>query len=273
MSDDFNSKLAKFLRQLPEGFAYASVALLIIDTLVARAFTRSPLIDDTSRLTIIAAFLAALALSFHAHRRQLEIMFASSQKEHFGVEELIPSSTSLDLEDIFKSAKEIRILTLAGSKLARLGDQTILQELGRVGSQKKVVILLANPRADSIRRRYECDEPPEYETGIEGIERRLRALHALRQAMPYAQRKRFEVRVFDCYPTCSIVQSDNEVYSTIYGYRLRGADCPKVHAKVGGRYAEFLRTHFDKVYDDARPLENWIAENPIRKKQLNGSHI
>ena len=85
--------------------------------------------------------------------------------------------------------------------------------------------------------------------------------------MTPTERKRFQVRIFNCYPTCSIVQSDSDVYSTVYGFRMRGTDCPKIHAKLGGRYADFLLAHFEKVYQSSQSLEEWIAAHPVSNEK------
>jgi hypothetical protein len=266
-------KIAQLIEKIPEIIAYIAIVVLVANDAISGIFENVILFDINARLSVIAIALACLAIYLNAQKKSVDKIIETINKDKLGVEELIPSSKALDLENIFKSAKEIRILTLAGTKIARLGEEIILNEL-RSGKHKKVTILLANPYSDSIQKRYERDEPLHYETGLDGLDRRLRILYSFTEKMTQDELQRFDVQVFDSYPTCSIVQCDQDIFSTIYGYKLRGSDCPKIHAKVGGSFSDFLLKHFELIYEDSKPLHEWIIEHPSndRKESRNNEN-
>src|SRR5437870_6317951 len=139
------AKFLWYIRNFPEVIAYFGVSILISDDFISTFLGHAPFFGNEKRLSIVAAALAALALSFNLHRQRVNRVMEAAKKEHLGVEELIPSSTPLDLKHIFRGAKVVRILTLAGTKIARLGEETIIKELRSPKLQKRVIILLADP--------------------------------------------------------------------------------------------------------------------------------
>ncbi len=250
---------ARLLQSISDATAYLATALLAFDQAIASLLDRQSLLSDQARITVLALIVASLVVSLKLHERNLERMTSMTADKLGGVEDLVPSSQAIDLRGLMSRAEKIRILSLAGTKLALLGDDEILKLI--IHRERNVVLLLGNPRSDLIRLRYERDEPDTYETGLEGLERRLRSLLQLVRGLPLRDRRRLDIRVFSCYPTCSLVQADNDMYAVIYGCKLRGSDCPKIHTRVGsGPFSHFLSSHFDRVYHDAIPIEKWAEE-------------
>ena len=167
----------------------------------------------------------------------------------------------IDFIEILNKKKEIKLLTLSGSKTGQLGSESIRELLEDNNRKSKITIMLGDPFSDAILNRYKYDEPDDYEAGIEGITRRLVKLHSIKLALSEEAKKKLEVRVFKNYPTISVIQADNDLYSSVYGYKLRGSDCPNVHTTLNSDYGRFLLNHFNKAYLSSIPLENWIAEN------------
>jgi hypothetical protein len=234
--------------------------VLLIDSVAAKLFGGGQYFDTSARMSFVATALIGMVFSFRLYKQGVDKVLSHLERDYSGVEELIPSSKPLDLEDIFERARDIKILTLAGTKIARLGERVILKKFQQLKRKSHFVLLLANPYSSAIQTRYKHDEPANYETGIDGLVRRLCELHRIRQSLPPNRRRHLDIRVFNNYPTCSIVIADEDVYSTVYGYQLRGSDCPKIHAKLGGLYSNFLITHFEQVYQDTMALEDWITE-------------
>jgi hypothetical protein len=96
---------------------------------------------------------------------------------------------------------------------------------------------------------------------VHGITRRLLWLNRIITNLPDAAKKKLDVRVYANYPTVSLVQAETDLYWTVYGFKLRGGDCPRLRADSSAIYGKFLINHFDKVYESAIPLAQWIQEN------------
>lgn len=245
------------IKRLPEIVTYCAVGLLLFDDLVASIRSTPNVIPSDVRLSLIAVSLVGLVLTLQTRLHQLYSMVVKLQKRD-DVEELLPSHEMLDIGSLVQKARNIRILSLSGTKLARLGETLILEELKKSDVRHRIVILLGDPFSEAIQMRYATDEPVHYETGLEGLQRRLFLLHEILTSLPEERRQYLDIRVFSNYPTCSIVQADDDVYCIIYGYQHRGSDCPKIHAHRGGAYTAFLLSHFDNVYKDSVPLSQWV---------------
>lgn len=249
-------KLLLIAKKAPDYLALIGVLVLVIDTGLSSLFEKQSFLSDPIRITIIASVLALLTISFLVFKEEMHKSLKNISKELFDLEELIPSEKPVNILEVIRTSKKVKILTLAGTKLAKLGDETTLNEIEKV-ENKQITILLGNPFSNAIISRYQKDEPESYETGLEGLIRRLCYLYTLRNKLPKKIQKSLDIRVFNNYPTCSIIQADHDIYATIYGYKLRGGDCPKIHSKTGGLFSDFLTNHFDKVYDDSIPLKKW----------------
>lgn len=252
--------LRKGLPRLPELLIYLGVGILLLDEFLRSTFSISfltkPAYDIRPSLAIP---LIALFIYTIAHKvDKLMVAVEQSKKQYLGVIEILPPHQYLDFRELISTCKIIKLLTLSGTKAGFLGDSNVSDALADPNRKSKITILLANPYADAIKLRYESDEPDTYEAGTGGIERRLVALGSIISSLP--SKKAIDVRVYDCYPTVSIIQADSDLYSTAYGYKLRGGDCPKIHSKLEGDYAKFLLKHFDKVYKSAVPLADWLAK-------------
>lgn len=251
------SNLSTLAFRSTEYAAYLAVMLMAADQLYSLLSNRATRLTVGQQLAVVGWVLVYLIFVLNKQRSAIDEKIMSDTKERLGVDELIPSSQDIDVPRLLRESKNVRILSLAGTKLARLGDGEILAALQDRG--RRVTLLLADPRSPAIITRYEDDEPPTYETGLDGLDRRLRQLHSLRSEIPNRTKARFEIRIYRCYPTCSILQFDEEIYSITYGYKLRGSDCPKIRAcDIRGKYAEFLKKQFEHVYNDSITLEAWI---------------
>ncbi len=53
------------------------------------------------------------------------------------------------------------------------------------------------------------------------------------------------------------------------GNKLRGGDCPKIHVHAEGDYGKFILNHFNKVYEDAIPIKDWVFQNKENLPELS----
>ena len=253
--------IVKLLSGLPDWLLYISVAILILDEFLRSTFSISFLKSDTKDLRIsvgiaaITLFIVTIRLELNKFDKKL----SNLSNKYLGVLEILPSHESIDFPSMLQTCSEIRILSLSGTKTISLGDSKVQEMLSDPARKAKITLLLANPYSSAIINRYENDEPESYEAGLGGIERRLLWLHKLIESLPSTAKRKIDVRVYDNYPVVSIVQADNDIYSSSYGFKLRGGDCPKVHSEKGGGYGIFLLKHFGKVYERAMTLDKWFS--------------
>lgn len=259
---DRPKSLQKLIEKLPEHLMFIGVALLLIDEFVGSIFGIQLLVSETYdvRMTLAISVVAFFVFSITKRLDKIQASFLSD-RQFLGVIEVLPPHQYLDFCELVLNCKTVRLLSLSGTKAGVLGDSAVREALLDKTRKSSVTILLANPHSDAIVYRYEHDEPDTYEAGLEGIERRIIALFGIHSSLPISVRaNKLDIRIFNSYPTLSIIQADDDLYSASYGYKLRGGDCPKIHAKVGGDYARFLLHHFSKTYRDAVPLEQWMSK-------------
>jgi hypothetical protein len=170
---------------------------------------------------------------------------------------IVPPSERTDFRDKFRDARTVRILTISGTKNAGLGDEATINALFENLKNKKVEILLANPNSEALKNRYRNDEPNSHEVGLEGLKARLTWLETKREELDRRYRDNVDVRVYSSYPTVNFVQVDGEYYSSVFGYKLRGSDCPITYSEQGSYHSDFLTSQFQRIYADATPLEDW----------------
>jgi hypothetical protein len=250
----------RITKAIPEAVTYLGIGALLLDDALHGVLNTPTLIPTDIRISLIGAVLASLVWSLAQHARKLSATLDTLGQWRNSSLRVVSTWDELDLLKRYRAARQVRILTLAGTQFAKLGLQEALQALFDLSKDKDVRILIGNPKADGIKLRYTPGqgEPATFETGPDGVERRLKDLHARWVLLSAQQQKQMQIRVFAQYPTLSIVQMDDDWYSASYGFELRGGDCPKLHSQSGGEYAHFLRQHFDKTFDKAEPLDEWM---------------
>ncbi len=250
--------------KLPDFLVFVGAALLVVDEFFRRIFSLPllPTTESDSRVVLIIAILVLFAFTIVRKLDRVERLVQQSSDRFLGIIDVLPSQHELDFASIVRSCRTVRILTLSGTKTGNLADTSVREALRDTHRRSSVTILLADPRSEAIITRYRDDEPANYEAGIEGITRRLHDLYAIWKGLPEDLKNRTEIRVFKCYPTMSLVQADHDVYSSSYAYKLRGNDCPKLHASSSGNYGNFLLRHFEEIYASSTPLETWVNAVP-----------
>lgn len=256
-------KLHEIVGQITTYVMYAAVAALILEEAIRKLFGVSFLkigeTDYRTTIGVVAVIFTALAIT--SRLRIIEKAISALTSKYLGVVEVLEPHVNVDIKEGLMTCRTIRILTLSGSITGNLSNKDVLNSIGNPKRVANITILLGNPFSESIMCRYQTDEPQNYEAGPEGIRRRLFYLYSLKKQMSADLQNKFTVKVFDNYPTISVLQLDRDVYSSVYGYKLRGNDCPKVHADIKGEYGKFLLNHFEQIEKDAMPLEDWVSAN------------
>ena len=257
--------LKDFFDKLPNALMYLGIAFLLIDQFLRNAIKLQIVSGFELHLTIGISVIGLLAFTLSKKIDKVSDNIDKISEKYAGILEVLPSNYSINVFELIKKSRKIRILTLSGTKLGELGDSRLKETLLNIPKELELTILLGNPYSISIITRYEKDEPDTYETGLEGIERRLLMLYDINNQLPKAKQKKICIKVFDNYPTISVIQTDNDIYSVVYGYKLRGGDCPKVHSNIHGEYGKFLIKHFQEVEKCSISLEDWIKINQTKK--------
>lgn len=256
--------LEKIFRIVPSLVVYGGLIVLLLDDSIHAFFEAERLIPIEVRISLLIAVIASLTWTLSLHIKRVDLSIKELGKWKQGEAEIINLWGEIDLAQKYKNATKIRILNLAGTQFAKLGSQRNLDAIFNLDKLKKVEILVGDPYGEGVKLRYTpgFGEPSTYETGLIGIDRRLRDLFRRWSQLPDKYKKKIEIKVFPIYPTVSLVQIDHDYYSATYGYELRGGDCPKVHTISGSPYSDFLKRHFENVFNISLSLEEWIKKYP-----------
>jgi hypothetical protein len=265
-----NENFTNIVRHIPDYLTYALAALLLVDETIGRTtgfhLLKTPNTDFRIIIGVglITAFTLNLTLKLNQIKDELRKIFG----KYLGVVEVLGPYEELNFAELLEKTNTIKILTLSGTIAGQLGNTKVMEILEDESRKSKITLLLADPYSPAIITRYQSDEPSSYEAGIEGIKRRLVLLYKLKSKLNATASQKLEIKVYKNYPTISVVQADHELYSTVYGFQLRGGDCPKVHADAGGDYGKFLIKHFNKVHETAVGINEWYEQNKIDLEQV-----
>lgn len=242
---------------LPMTLAYIGLIVLAVNS-VSTAFLSKALLDGDKVMAVITIVASVFIVALHVKLNNIEHKDFGSSDD---IIEVLHHHERVDFKSMLTASKNVKLLSVSGTRAGELGDSLVQANLKNLPAGTSVIILLANPYSEAVKLRYENDEPTTYEAGLEGISRRLVYLNDIVKDLAGKSKTNLEVRVFDNYPTISIIQADHDIYATNYGYQLRGGDCPKIHIGDDSIYGRFLLKHFEKVYQDAQPLNDWHTKH------------
>lgn len=255
----FPKFFSALVSRLPDYLMYGGAGLLVLDQFMRSTFGHA-FLDPTDLRISVMVFTVVLFVTV-TNRRLAEVNatlgeIKLSQNRDLNI---IQENERPQLIELLSKCDHVRILTLSGTKTIPLGDDRFVEAILHPSRRARVTILLGDPYSSAIRDRYDHDEPLSYESGIAGIERRIRQFSDLLSAAPSESKFNIEIRLFNSYPTLSLLWADNEIYATSYGFKLRGSDCPQVHSSISNEYGQFLSKHFSKMYESAIPLSAWMT--------------
>jgi hypothetical protein len=257
-----NIMLEKLSKLIPQIVVYGGIIVILFDDALHSTFNIPTFVPINIRISILAAVIASLTWIISSYSKKIDKSIAEFSRWKNSDAEIIDNWGEINIARKYRSAKNIKILNLAGTQFAQLGKQSSLDSIFDLTKTQNVQILIGDPVGEGVRLRYKngWGEPQTYETGIDGIERRLKDLYARWKELSNKNRRKIEIKVFPIYPTVSFVKIDHDYYSATYGFELRGGDCPKVHTVSGCKYSYFLDKHFNNVFASAMKLEDWIKQ-------------
>ena len=252
----------KLTKSIPNMVVYLGLAVMIFDDSIHAFFDVDRFIIVEIRISILVAVISSLIWSISHYSLNVNSSMKKIVRWQNSKADIIDLWGEIDIATLYNTSNIIKILNLAGTQFAKLGSQDSLDAIFQMNAKKKVKLLVGDPYGEGVKLRYKSGwgEPQTYETGLEGIERRLKDMFIRWKKTSKKFRDHIEIRVFSIYPTVSLVNFDNNYYSATYGFELRGGDCPKVHTTQGSSYSNFLDKHFDNVFSQAITLEEWVKK-------------
>ena len=162
------------------------------------------------------------------------------------------------LEQSLKSSRGFRAYSIS---LNFLWDEDYYQKFrNHVMSSKssEVKLCLANPFSPEILLRFiqEGGQP----VNIRGIQDRIEDKFLSLEA-EIGDKSKFEVRLFDHYPTYSLLIFDDEMYLYLYPFQARGNTSPIFYWKDKADIDPFFHEQFDKAWDSAQSASEVFQEN------------
>lgn len=268
------TKLSGLIKRFPDVFLGLSLIAIIANDLCKKFFSIT-YFDSTEALTKLAAPLIILIIyhffktirSIHDDIRPLKCLVSSTA-------EVLPGEGSIPHSDLISRCKHIDIITLSGSVMIPFDEQKVKDELKKSRKGSRVRCLIANPFSNAIIGRYANDEPEHRENRVTEIEHRLVWLFNISESINSKGNGILEVKVYNSYPVISLFKADCAIYSSYYGYKLRGHDTPCILTDESSYLGKSLVKHFNKLYSDSTSLQEWISshyENLTYKNRLHFS--
>lgn len=151
--------------------------------------------------------------------------------------------------EVLTNTKNVTMVGLALQKLGGLDKAQVRQRLyDIVNSGGTVRLLLSNPSSPQLKARWQ-DEGGARVFHKETLAAHIIELLEMRNKLPKGKRKRFIVKLYDSYPTFSLLLTDQNLYTFTYTYGLTGLDCPttEVQGNAGSALREFLKEAVDRL--------------------------
>lgn len=250
-------KILSLLGLIPEIVTLVSAIAIVIDLGQSGILGVGRWFGQTEILALISTAFAGLSVSILTRNLQFDRILTRLSVGDFETVRVLESNEYPDFNQPFLKARTIDILTISGTKNANLGNQQTLESLFSNLHNKRLRILVADPNSKAVSHRYESDEPATAEVGLDGLRKRLRFLKDQRSSLPDNERKRVSIRVYSAYPTLNFVAVDGTYYWSVFGYKLRGSDCPRMVTRASGLFPTFLARQFENLWQDSVAIEDW----------------
>ena len=252
-----------YVKYIPDIFIFIALGSITINNVINKFFNiKLDWFNSIDVLKNLAAplilFLVILMLRlFNEVKNEIKPL----KKKNLGLIEILDPNEEIPYKKLLKKSNNIKVLTLSGSIVFPLDDEEIQTVLFSPKRITKIIILIANPFAAMIQERYNNDEASTREAGIDIIKDRIIWLYNIAQELQNKSNYNLEIKLYNNYPTISIFNADNLIYSSHYAYKLRDKDTPTICADINEDYGKSILKHFDKVYQDAESIYNWLIKN------------
>ena len=254
-------KTLKLSGIIPDILTLICSLIIFTDLTLSGLLSKTRWFDQAELMVLVATAFAGLSISILFRNVQFDRILNRLESGDYEILRILENNEYPDFIEPFASARSIDILTISGTKNAHLGDMSTLNSLFSNLKYKRIRILLADPNSEALRQRYDNDEPETSEVGLDGLNRRLKFLHSEISKLAASDKSSIDVRVYKTYPTLNYVAVDGTFYWSVFGYKLRGSDCPRMMTMRSGLFPTFLDRQFENLFGDSLPLEDWISSN------------
>lgn len=182
-----------------------------------------------------------------------------------GIERLCTQEEMPDISlEALRSTKSFKIIGIGISWIWKDPYYSILLE--KLERRNSVVILIPDPLSPEIMERYNVDEPPTYELGLEGLARRIINWHNLSK-----EYNNLELRAFHRYPVVNVSVYDKHVFASPVLFQRRAKDSLTVIFRRPSSGAEIYEDHFDKIRKNGSfPLTDQYLKRLRQHFKLSG---
>ena len=173
------SPLEKLSKSIPQIVVYGGLVFILFDDALHSTFNISTFVPMNIRISILTAVIASLTWIVSNYSRKVESSVAEFSKWKKSEAEIIDNWGEINIAQRYREARNIKILNLAGTQFAQVGKQSNLDSIFDLTKTQNLQVLVGDPYGQGVKLRYRngWGEPQTYETGLEGIERRLKDLY------------------------------------------------------------------------------------------------
>lgn len=125
------------------------------------------------------------------------------------------------------------------------------------GELSQVRLCLANVSSPEILLRFNHEK--NQTMGIGGLEYRIKEKF-LPLEREIDDRSRFEVRLFEHYPTYAMLNFDNDIYVYLYPFKKLGNSSPTFYWKGESEASTFFHEQFENIWAASKPASQVYAE-------------
>lgn len=140
------------------------------------------------------------------------------------------------------TTESLKVIGIGLSWLLKGGNRERLERLLSAG--KSVTILIPNPCAPELVERYQRDEPPDFELGLQGLAERARQWAAFAK-----HHSSLTVRLYHRYPVANVTIFDRLVLVSPVLYKRRAKDSFTAIFRRPSGVAAVYEDHFKQLFE------------------------
>ncbi len=193
---------------------------------------------------------------------------AETSRENSLLKALVfPSSdhhqTTEYLKRSLTTSQTLRVYSIAFNFLWKEDYFQTLEELVFSG-RLQVQLCLANVSSQEILCRF--DHEKHQTMGSEGLKYRIKEKF-LALELQIDDRSRFEIRLFDHYPTYAMLSFDNEIYVYPYPFKKLGNSSPMFYWKGESEASTFFHEQFANIWNESKPaLQVYGGKEGVKRR-------
>lgn len=221
-------------------------ALLLVAARLTRGFNSDLLLNLGAAVVMVALSYAVFDPIFEEVRR-------SRVEEHPRFDQQEFSAHVATASDL------VAVMDTANHMLEGAGRGPFLRALRSAMDNGALVrVLLLDPDSAAATQRAEEIRPVDVRRVIRD---NLRHLNDFADALPPAQRDRFQVRIYDASPSIQMFRWDGKALISFFPIGVRASASPHLEVYLDSPLGEFVQGRFDQLWrhESTRPLHEYVV--------------